>query len=255
VTVRDTAVQTVIDIAGQVFPRNSAIIYSQVPGRVDTIKADPGDRVRVNDVVAVVMQDIPGSEFRPYRVKAPISGVVLRKLTDVGNYVSVQNPLFEIGDISCLFIRGQVFGEERALVKSGQTIAITDERHDTIAVVAVTLVSPQVDPVTGGLTVESRVCKTAKTASELKPGQTVNGHIIAGSKNGLRVPRISVITTPEKGTGVFAIDNGIARFKPVRISARSEEFFLITGIQDGALIAHEGADRLSDGQRVSINKD
>lgn len=255
VEVRDTVIPVVVDVVGKIMPKNTVTVFSQISGKLNEIFVMEGDTVKLNQKLATVLQEIPGSEFKPYSVKSPIKGIVLKSMVDIGKTINPQTPLFEIGDIGCLNFKGQVYGEERFAVKPKQKIAITDQKKDTIAVVQVNLVSPQIDQVTGGLTVESQVCRLSTKNVNLIIGQTLNGHIIVATRKGLIVPRKSVVKLAEKGIGVFKIENDKAIFIPVQIISRSEEYFIIDGLKQNDLIISEGTEKISDGQKVKLVKE
>ncbi len=255
VVVMDTTIPVVVDVVGKIIPKNVVTVFAQIPGRVEKIRVREGDTVFSNQTLATVIQEIPGSEFKPYSVKSPIKGIVLKSFIDIGKTITPQTPLFEIGDIGCLNFKGQVFGEERFSVKPKQKIAITDEEKDTIAVVQINLVAPQIDPVTGGLTIETEVCRLASPNISMLIGQTLNGHIIIGEKTGMVVPRKSVVNLSEKGTGVFRVENDKAVFASIQIISRSEEYYLIDGLNENDIIVSDGADKISDGQKIKIIKE
>lgn len=255
IVVRDTTIPVVVDVVGKIIPKNAVNVFAQISGKVEKILVREGDTVFANQTLATILQEMPGSEFKPYSVKSPIKGIVLRSLIDIGKTISPQTPLFEIGDIGCLNFKGQVFGEERFSVKPKQKIAITDSKKDTIAVVQINLVAPQVDPSTGGVTVESQVCRLATPNINLLIGQTLNGHIIVATRTGMAIPRKAVVNLSEKGSGVYKLEDDKAVFTPIQIISRSEEYYLVSGLKENEIIISEGAERITDGQKVNVIKE
>ncbi|MCX7994356.1 MAG: efflux RND transporter periplasmic adaptor subunit [candidate division WOR-3 bacterium] len=255
IVVKDTTIPVVVDVVGKIIPKSSVTVFSQIPGKVEKIFVQEGDTVYINQTLANVIQEIPGSEYKPYSVKSPIKGIVLKSMVDVGRTINPQTPLFEIGDVGCLNFKGQVFGEERFVVKVGQRIAITNDQKDTLAVVKINFISPQVDPVTGGVTVETQVCRLSPKNAHLIINQTMNGHIIVSTRQGKIIPRKSVVNLSDKGTGVFKIENDKAVFVPIQIISRSEEYFLVSGLNENDLIVRDGAEKLNDGQQIRLIKE
>ncbi|MEO0160762.1 MAG: efflux RND transporter periplasmic adaptor subunit [candidate division WOR-3 bacterium] len=253
--VKDTTIPVVVDVVGKIMPKNAVSVFAQISGKVEKILVREGDTVFLNQTLATVIQEVPGSEFKPYSVKSPIRGIVLKSLIDIGKTINPQTPLFEVGDIGCLNFKGQVFGEERFSVKPKQRIAITDGKKDTVAVVQINLVAPQVDPATGGVTIESQVCRLATPKNNLLIGQTLNGHIIVATRTGMVIPRKAVVNLSEKGTGVYKLEDDKAVFTPIQIISRSEEYYLVSGLKENEIIISEGADRITDGQKVNVIKE
>ncbi|WP_165232498.1 efflux RND transporter periplasmic adaptor subunit [Aquisphaera insulae] len=63
------------------------------------------------------------------RIVAPISGVVVRKNVVEGQYVAEGEPLFEIADLSHVWILAQVFEDRVGLVKVGQPVEAAVEAY------------------------------------------------------------------------------------------------------------------------------
>ncbi len=241
--------KTVVDVSGRVEPQNRVSVFSQVAGKVKAVSAKEGDKISRNSVLAQVLQDIPGSEYQPHPVKSPIAGTVLKVSISQGATITPQMPLFEVGDTRCLNFAGQVFGEDRALVKPGQRMAITGNEGDTLLGLKVERLAPQLDQVTGGLDIEATICLIK---NPLLIGQSVDGHIIVGSSSGIAVPRISLVRDSLGRDGIYLVQGDSAAFRPVRIVNRSEEYFLIEGVPEGEKAVSEGSSDLRPGRKVTV---
>ncbi len=252
VTVGRQEIATVIDVAGRIVPQGLVAVYSQVSGKVVRVRAEVGDRVRANSVLAEVVQESPGSQYLPHPVRSPRAGMVMRSMAAEGMSVTPQTPLFEIGDVRCLLFTGQVFGGEQSRVEVGQRMALVDASGDTIMGLRLSRIAPQLDPVTGGLDIEASICMSR---SKLIPGQSVDGFVIVGKVSGLALPRAAVIRGQDGGWGVFEIVKGRAQYRPVAVKYRGQEFFLIEGLEEGSLVAVDGSQSLSPGQPVAVQPD
>jgi len=217
--------KTVVDVSGRVEPQNRVSVFSQVAGKVKAVSAKEGDKISRNSVLAEVLQDIPGSDYQPHPVKSPIAGTVLKVFTSQGATVSPQMPLFEVGDTRCINFTGQVFGEDRALVKPGQRMAITGNRGDTLLRLKVMRLAPQLDQVTGGLDIEATVCLLK---NPLLIGQSVDGHIIVGSSSGIAVPRISLVRDSLGRDGIYLVQGDSAAEVVLVVKTKNGLVFVTT---------------------------
>jgi RND family efflux transporter MFP subunit len=242
-------ITTVVDVSGKMWPQSQVQVFALVPGKVQEVLAGEGDRVKKGAVLARVRQEAPGSDFKPSPVAAPLAGVVLRKMVEPGAMVTPQTPLFEMADLSCLTFKGQVFGEDIKKIRAGQRMMITGSGQDTLVGLTVSKLAPQLDPATGGLTIEASIC-LYKNA--LLPGQAVEGHVVTGVSRGLVVPRSSVVRDSLGRDGVFTLSGNAAAFVPVKITTRSPDHFTVEGLKPGQEIVFEGASGLNDGQKIRI---
>lgn len=241
-------IPTVIDVSGKISPQNQVLVYSSVPGKVIEVLASEGDRVVRDRALARVIQDLPGSDYRPHQVVSPIAGVVIRALASQGATITPQTPLFEVADDRCINFVGQLFGEDRGRIRKGQRLLVS-HHGDTLFDMSITRISPLVDPVSGGQEIEARVCLIK---NPVLIGQSVDGLVITGSLSGIAVPRNSLVKDSLGQEGVYLLDQGRAAFQPVRVINRAEEYFLVEGLEPGLLIAADGAADLSPGSKVGI---
>jgi len=97
-----------------------AAVKARFPGPVLAVSVANGDRVRRGQVLATVENR---ESLRSYAVTAPLDGVVLARHTNVGD-VAGDAPLFEIADLSTLWLELHAFGEDAARLRVGQPIGI-----------------------------------------------------------------------------------------------------------------------------------
>lgn len=80
---------------------------------------------------------------------APISGTVIEKLVVEGQYLREGDEVFQLADLSNLWLMLQVFPEEAALVRFGQPVkAVMQSLPGEVFEGRVAFVAPRVDPVT-----------------------------------------------------------------------------------------------------------
>ena len=139
----------------------------------------------------------------PYlRVKSPITGSVIRKDVLLGDYVTAGDPLFEIADLSRVWLLVDLYEDDLPWVTLGQEVEATarslpGERFTG----RIAFVDPVVDE--RKRTIQVRV-ELDNSSGRLKPGMFANASIAAklvgdgdGAKQ-LSVPREAVLKTGER---------------------------------------------------------
>ena len=97
-----------------------AEVKARFPGPVQSVHVNLGDTVRSGQTLAMVENR---DSLRTYAVTAPINGVVLARHTNAGD-VAGDEPLFEIADLSELWLELHAFGQDAARLRSGQVVRL-----------------------------------------------------------------------------------------------------------------------------------
>jgi len=98
-----------------------ARVVARFPGPVRALNAGVGDRVRAGQVLAVVESNISLSD---YAITAPFAGTVLARSAAVGEMAG-DSPLFEIADLSALWVDLHLFGSDAGHIEAGAPVEIT----------------------------------------------------------------------------------------------------------------------------------
>ncbi len=115
----------------------SSAMHSSTPNKPDALATplgDPGERVRLatqalevlgvrQDQIDAITSDESPTGRLP--VLAPIGGLLIKKTACQGQYVPEGTLLFEIADLSHVWVDAQVFEDQLALVCVGQRVAAT----------------------------------------------------------------------------------------------------------------------------------
>ncbi len=89
------------------------------------------EKLRLWGIAQTQIDEILRSGKADYRmpISAPLTGVVVRKNVVEGQYVAEGEPLFEIADLSHVWILAQVYEDQVGLVHVGQPIEVTVEAY------------------------------------------------------------------------------------------------------------------------------
>ncbi len=183
-------------------------------------------------------------------IRAPFTGVVLKKRVDEGNWVTPGSELCAIGSMEGLYI--QVPMPENLLVfsKKGKTVNLTITALGITTQGTITGLIPVADPATKNVFVKVKL-PTLETAV-LNMSATVA--MPAGEiQEVILVPRDALVTAQGK-TMVYIIEKGMAAPRPVTVLSYIDGNAAIAKgpITPGMAVIIDGKDRLRPGQSVTI---
>ena len=99
-----------------------ARVSARYPGSVRELRAGVGDRVRAGQVLAVLDSNLSLSS---YSVSTPIDGVVLARNAALGGVASEGDTLFEVADLSALWVDLHIFGADAQHIGPGAAVTVT----------------------------------------------------------------------------------------------------------------------------------
>lgn len=116
------AIGETVELIGRVEldPAASAEVGAKFPGRVMSVSANVGDRVRAGQTLARVESS---ESLQAYAVPAPMSGVIVERRSNVGAVAGYQ-PMFLIADPSRVVATFPVFPREMERVRPGQPVQL-----------------------------------------------------------------------------------------------------------------------------------
>jgi Cu(I)/Ag(I) efflux system membrane fusion protein len=176
-----------------------------------------------------------GTPTRTVAITAPISGYIVRKDVAQGTYVQPGTPLFEIADLSTVWVLADVYERDIGRVSVGQAARVRVEAYPEQPFVGqVGFIFPAVDPNTRTLRV--RVVLDNKEL-KLRPGMYGNVTLEVGKADGVVVPVEALVDTGDYQYVFLAKEGG--RFEPrrVRAGARANgKIQIVQGVQEGDLV-------------------
>lgn len=186
-----------------------------------------------------------------FELKSPLSGIVVERTVTPGQSVTGDpDPvLFTVADLDVLQVVADVYEQDLALVREGQSAVVKVEAYPDVGFPAtVTVVGDVVDPVTRTIKVRARV---DNGAHKLKPEMFARLQLdVSDSGQFLTVPREAVLEADGKQF-VYVVEVGNKYVKrEVKISTISaEQSRVIEGLRAGERIVTKGA-VLIKGQEV-----
>jgi RND family efflux transporter MFP subunit len=180
-------------------------------------------------------------------IRAPVSGLIVRRSVTKGQIVNAGNELFRIVRDGRMELDAELPETDLGVVKAGMPAVITSEQVGQ-ANGAVRLVTSEVDPQTRlGV---ARIALTAMGA--FRPGMFARAQIQAGDQASPVVPSASILYRQNQ-PGVFMVDrNRKAQFRKIGIVARTGDVTAVTGVSAGEEVVVQGAGFLGDGDAVRV---
>ncbi|WP_295384722.1 efflux RND transporter periplasmic adaptor subunit [uncultured Thiodictyon sp.] len=148
-------------------------------------------------------------------IRAPLSGTVISRSVYEGQYVKVNDPLFEIGDFSRMWFVFDAYEPDLAWLKLGQTVEVSvPSQPGQVLTAPITFIDPSLNEKTR----TARVRVTLENPEHrLRFRQTAQAVVAASTLDGLLVPRAAVLQ--HSGRPIVYVDAGGSgyRAREVRI--------------------------------------
>lgn len=187
-------------------------------------------------------------------VRAAISGIVTERSVNLGDFVSVNQPLFRIVDFNSIVARIYVPEQELARLKRLQPARLTaDALGGSVFSGAIDRISPVVDPGTGTI----KVTVATPRQEGLRPGMYVQVELVTAiHEKAIRIPKKALVYDNDQ-IFVFRLgDERIVERLPVEPALEDTEFMEPSdGLALGDEIVVAGQSGLKDGAKVRLPGD
>lgn len=185
-------------------------------------------------------------------VRAPLDGVVLGKSVELGEVVSVNQPLFRVADTRVLVLEVNVDEADIARVSDGQTGKPKSEAAISLYAFAKTVFRGEVTEVLPDADRQRRafVAKIRFSAppAELRSGMTAEVNIVTARHDAVLLAPSSA----ESEGSVWVLANGRVERRAIQVGIRDLlRLEVVSGLAEGESVVIEGRDKLAPGSRVS----
>jgi membrane fusion protein (multidrug efflux system) len=187
-------------------------------------------------------------------VRAPFAGIVTERLVNVGDYVTLNQPLFRIVDFDSIVARIYVPEKELPSLTTGLDARLTAEAIGGASFVGtVDRISPVVDPGTGTV----KVTVATPRQEGLRPGMYVEVELVtAVHEDALLLPKRAVVYDNDQ-LFVFRLgdERRVERIKIDPLLEDVDNIEPVTGLAEGDQIVVAGQSSLKDGALVRLPGD
>ena len=211
-----------------------AKVMARFPGPIRGLRANVGDTVRAGQVLATVESNL---SLTTYSVTAPISGVVLARSASVGAVASEGAPLFEIADLSSLWVDLHIFGADAQHIRPGVPVTVTRMSDG----VSVETTLERVLPGTATASQSTVARATIANADGLwRPGSAVKAKVTVDRQPAALVVPLTALQTFRDWDVVFIRNGDTYEVRPVELGKRDgERVEILSGIKAGDPIVIE----------------
>jgi len=228
-----------IDLSGEVGFNEDRLVHvtPRFSGIAKEIRFRVGEYVNAGDVVAVIESN---ESMTHYSMKAPISGRIIEKHISPGEYLSQEQSIYIIADLSSVWVNLAVYPKDASNIKPGQKVIISAVGSDHSTRGSVHYVTPVMDVQTRKITARV-VLPNGNNA--WRPGTFVNAHVEVGEGEECPVIEKAALQVFDNKNVVF-IQHEPGRFKPVEVAiGESDSRFvrILGGLETGAEYVNKGA--------------
>ncbi len=196
---------------------------------------------------------------RPFAIRSPIDGVVLKRLRESEAVVPAGEPLLELGDPRRLEIVSDLLSTDAVKVRPGAPVLLEQWGGDHPIRARVRRVEPSGFVKVSALGVEEQRVNVVMDFedplgawSALGDGYRVEVRIVVWEGDGvLKVPTSSLFRRGDDWA-VFAVSGGRTEMRVVEVGRRNGAFAeVVSGLREGEPVVLHPSDSLRDGSRVA----
>lgn len=246
-------VSRTIKVTGDIAPLYSIQIYPKVPGIVISEEVKLGSKVRKNQTLAQMEQDVPGMEFSTINIEATAAGTITMDDVELGETVNVQQPVYTISQLDRVYMVAMVNEYDLRKISTGQKASVkVDAYPEKEFYGKISEIYPVVDRMSRTATVKILLNNLQHL---LKPGMFARGHIFIGTHQAVMVPWDAIVRVGAN-TYIYAIQNNRADQINVKTGIMEAEMVEIIGnVNPGDSVVVLGQNLLEDEMPVSISED
>lgn len=184
-------------------------------------------------------------------IAAPISGRVIKKNIEPGEFVNVGTSLGTILDVSRLKVQVMISENDVYKLKEGQHVKVgssifPDKKIDGV----ISYIAPQGDE-SHNYPVEIVI----KNSSQLRAGTFVSVEFSQkSSQQALLIPR-SALVESVRNPYVYTVENGVAKQRKIQVGRElGDNIEVLSGLKTGETVITTGQINLSEGAAVNVTK-
>ena len=224
------------EVQGLLTPMEGRVanVMARFPGPVRTLRANVGDTVRAGQALAVVESNL---SLTTYTVSAPISGVVLARNASVGSVASEGSPLFEIADLSSLWVDLHIFGSDAQHIRPGVPVEVTRMSDGATIETVLERVLPGTATASQSTVARATI---ANTDGLWRPGSAVKARITVEQQPAALVVPLAALQSFRDWDVVFIRVGDTYEIRPVELGKRDgTQVEVLSGLKPGDAVVVE----------------
>ncbi len=172
-------------------------------------------------------------------IHSPIGGTVLKKNVDPQHYAETGEDIYDIADLSIVWVYLDVYENEIRFVKPGQKVQMNVEAYPgEVFTGVVSLIDPVVDASTRTIRVRTEF---SNPSGRLKPNMYVEATITVSTSGALVVPASAVVSVGRSSVVWVEVDANVFEPRTVTTGSRTETYVeILDGLEKGEQVASTG---------------
>lgn len=249
-TAKPQQIFKVLTFPARVESKVNAVVRSESDGAVTEILKPLGSHVNRGETVAILRHTDPVYEYAPVAVVSSVSGVISDVAITKGSLVNKGDAILTITDPAQLRIKIEVTALDLNFVHRGLSGDLLIPGRPTPVAIAVSGVSPAIDPMLGTATAELTVIsKKAAIAS----GMVGRVEFQVNRREGFLLPDYSIVYQGDK-TFVRLVKDGKASKVPVQLGERNQgQVEVVKGLSAEDVVINRASRFVNDGAIVKVD--
>lgn len=225
-------------------PNTTAQVKARFPGIVREVRKGISETVNSGDILAMVESN---DSLQIYPVKAPISGIILARNTNIGD-VAADAPLFTIANLSDVWAEFHVFPHDLARIKAGQKVRIKSTDGSIAADAAIQSLLPVAEAVSQTVIARATL---ANPEGQWRSGMTVRGDVVLSEREVPVAVASTAIQRLEGATVVFVQEGQTYTARKVELGISDDRY---TEIKSGLKVGERYVAQNSFTVKADIGK-
>lgn len=182
---------------------------------------------------------------------SPIAGTILLRQVQEGQYVDEGTVLYQVADLSTVWIYLDVYEKDMRHIATGQKVHITTDAYPgEIYSGTITFIDPVLDPETRTIRVRSEF---PNGHGRLKPNMYASAEIHVTTEQSVVVPTTAVLFTGTRSVVWVETAPNVFAPKEVSLGVATERYYqILSGLEEGDVIAATGGFLIDSESALSV---
>jgi cobalt-zinc-cadmium efflux system membrane fusion protein len=190
-----------------------ARIRARYPGPVQAVRAGVGDTVKADETLALVESNV---SLTTYAVTAPFAGTILDVAVGPGDLAG-DEPLFELADLSSLWVDLHLFGGDAQHITPGLPVEISRLSDGVQAITTLDRILPGTATASQSTVARATI---RNSDGQWRPGAAVRARVTVHERQAALVVPVSALQTFEGETVVFTREGTAYQPRIVKLGER-----------------------------------
>lgn len=186
-------------------------------------------------------------------IYSPVGGTVLKKGVDPQRYVAAGENIYDVADLSAVWLNIDVYEYESSLLRTGQTVEATSVAFPgKIFSGKITFISPALDPQTRTLRLRADL---RNAGEELKLDMYMDATIRIELPPAIVVPASALLSTGQRDIVWVQKSPGVFEPRAVKVGEQTDDSVqILEGLNDGDIVVSSGGYLIDSESQMQTSK-